>query len=206
MIILSTTYHNNIIYDVKEGFLERFGRNALWWLTLILVLTACWVLETVVNVAQRSWLPSDADCFRELEKDSTIRKRFEQAAAMDSTTCSKADPAEATIYSSHQRTAEEDRQREGEVQEMLNRPRHSRGASGAELEFEPTLRRRQHSEPEARGHECKFSFAVEGGADAREEDSNNDAGGKEKLPKRSSDVQELFRRGFGSVRRSMDIV
>ena len=206
MIILSTTYHSNVIYDVKEGFLERFGRNALWWLTLILVLTACWVLETVVNVAQRSWLPSDADCFRELEKDSTIRKRFEQAAAMDSTTCSKADPAEANRYPPFQRTAEEDRQREGEVQEMLNRPRHSRGASGAELEFEPTLKRRQHSEPEAKGQESKVSFAVEGEADARDEDSNNDAGGKEKLPKRSIDVQELFRRGFGSVRRSMDIV
>ena len=206
MIILSTTYHTNVIYDVKEGFLERFGRNALWWLTLILVLTACWVLETAVNVAQRSWLPSDADCFRELEKDSNIRKRFEQAAAMDSTTCCKADPAEANRDSPYQRRAEEDRQREGEVQEILNRPRHSRGTSGAEHEVKPTLRRRQHSEPEAKGQECKVSFAVEGEADARDDDYNNDAGGNGKLPRRSVDIQELFRRGFGSVRRSMDVI
>ena len=206
MIILSTIYHNNFIYDVKEGFLERFGRNALWWLTLILVLTACWVLETAVNVAQRSWLPSDADCFRELEKDSTIRKRFEQAAAMDFTTFCKTDPAESNKDSLCPRTAEEDRQRESEIQEMLNRPRHSGDASGAEHEFKPTLRRRQHSEPEAKGQECKVSFAVEGEADARDEDGNNDAGAKEQLPRSSVDVQELFRRGFGSVRRSMDIV
>lgn len=54
MIILSTTYHNNVIYDVKEGFLERFGRNGLWWLTLILVLAVCWVLEIAVKAAQCS--------------------------------------------------------------------------------------------------------------------------------------------------------
>ncbi len=157
MLILSTTYHNNVIYDVKEGLLERFGRNALWWLTLILVLAACWILEIGVKAAQCSWLPSDADCFRELEKDPIIKKRFEQAAAMDTTMSSKADPAEASGGFPNQRTVEEDRQREREVQEMLDRPRGLGGASGAEHEGETigTLRKRQHSEPEVKTQESK---------------------------------------------------
>ena len=208
MTILSSTYHNNVIYDVREGFLERFGRNALWWLTLILVVAACWVLEIGVKAAQCSWLPSDADCFRELEKDPAIKRRFEQAAAIDSTTTGPIDPAEASGGLPSQRTAEEDRQREGEVQEMLDRPRHSRGASGAEHDVETvgTLRKRQHSEPEVKAQEHKVSFAVEAKEDARGEDGDDDANGKEKPRRRSADVQELLRRGFGSVRRSLDIV
>ena len=208
MIILSTTYHNNVIYDVKEGFLERFGSNPLWWLTLILVLAACWVLEIGVKAAQCSWLPSDADCFRELEKDSAIKRRFEQAAAMDSANTGIFDPAEAIGGLPSQRTAEEDRQREGEVQEMLDRPRHSSGASGAGhgVEIVGTPRKRQHSEPEVHPQEHKVSFAVEAKEDARDEGDDDDANGKEKPPRRSTDVQELLRRGFGSVRRSLDIV
>lgn len=190
LIILSTTYHNNIIYDVKEGFLERFGRNVLWWLTLILVLAACWVLEIGVKAAQCSWLPSDADCFRELEKDLAIKKRFEEAASMESTHSRGVHHADASGGLPRQRTAEEDRQREGEVQEMLDRPRHSRDTSGAEPEVETvrTLRRRQHSEPEVKAQEYKVSFAVEAKEDARDEDGDDDANGKDKLPRRSADV------------------
>lgn len=204
MIILSSTYQNNVIYDVREGFLERFGRDTLWWLTLILVLAACWILEIGVKAAQRSWFPSDADCFRELEKDPAIKKRFEQAALMDFTTSSKVDPVEANAHLHNRRMVEE-----GEVQEMLDRPRHSRDPSGAEHDIKNlgSLRRRQHSEPEVKAQEYKVSFAVETREDdARDEDDNDDANGKAKRPRRSTDVQELLRRGFGSVRRSLDIV
>lgn len=207
MIILSITYHNNVIYDVKEGFLDRFGRNALWWLTLVLVLAACWVLEIGVKAAQRSWLPKDTDCFRELEKDPAIKKRFEQAATLGSLASREGDLANARGGLPSQRTAEEDRQRESEVQEMLDRPRHSRDASGAEhgIEIAGTLRKRQHSEPEVKVQEYKVSFAAEAKEDARDEDEDA-ANGKDKSMRRSGDVQELLRRGFGSVRRSLDMV
>ena len=207
MIILSTTYHNNVIYDVKEGLLERFGRNALWWLTLVLVLAACWVLEIGVKAAQCSWFPSDADCFRELEKDPAIKKRFEKSAAIDSTMSSKVDPADTSGGLPRQRTAVEDRQREREVQEMLDRPRHSGGTSGAERGAETfgTLRKRQPSEPEFKAQEHKISFAAEAKEEARSEEGEDDANGKEK-PRKSADVQELLKRGFGSVRRSLDFV
>ena len=207
MIILSTTYHNNVIYDVKEGFLERFGRNALWWLTLILILVACWVLEFGVKAAQRSWFPNDADCFRELEKDPAIKKRFEQAAAIETNSSSKIDPAEADEHLLR-RTREDVHKREGEVQGRVDRPRNSRDASRAEHEINivSTLRRRQHSEPEVKAQEHKVSFAVETKEDAMEEIENDDDNGKERPRRRSADVQELLRRGFGSVRRSLDIV
>ena len=93
---------------------------------------------------------------------------------------------------------------------MLDRPRHSRGTSGANHEFEHaasgTVRQRKHSESEGKAHENKVSFVV----DTREEEvfddcDESDVNGKMK-PKRSTDVQELLRRGFGSVRRSLDVV
>ena len=215
-IILTTTYSNNVIYDVKDGFLDRFGRNPLWWLTLILIVAACWALEIGVKVVKRAWMPSEADVFRELQKDPLIRKRFEQAACMG--TASPVDLSngrsglgEADVPLKPIRTAEEDRQREGEVQAMLDRPRHSRGTSGANHEFEHTasgtVRQRKHSESEGKAHENKVSFVV----DMREEEvfddyDESDANGKMKPKRRSTDVQELLRRGFGSVRRSLDVV
>ena len=215
-IILTTTYSNNVIYDVKDGFLDRFGRNPLWWLTLILIVAACWALEIGVKVVKRAWMPSEADVFRELQKDPLIRKRFEQAAFMGTTSpvdlsSGRSGLVEADVPLKPIRTAEEDRQREGEVQAMLDRPRHSRSASGANHGFEHaasgTVRQRKHSESESKAHENKVSFVV----NTREEEvfddcDESDANGKMKPKRRSTDVQELLRRGFGSVRRSLDVV
>ena len=168
-IILSSTYSNNVVYNVKDGFFDRFGKNPLWWLTLILVVTACWAIEIGVKTVKASWFPSDADVFRELEKDPVIRKRFNEAAASGS--AATVIPRDA--FNSQRmrtglhtvRTASEDQQREQEVQEMLDRPRHSRVISGSshevEIDTHTALRRRQPSESEAKsaqGH--KVSFAV----------------------------------------------
>ena len=218
-IILSSTYTNNIIYDVKDGFFSRFGRNPLWWLTLLLIVAACWVLEIGIKVLQRAYFPTEADIFRELQKDPLIRKRFEQAAAGITpslpTSGENSETDTTTLLLKPIRTAEEDRQREGEVQAILDeRPRHSRAASGAENDVDAagTVRQRKHS----LGGEGvpKVSFAVD--VDAREvvdaqgddDDSDgSDANGKKKATRRrSADVHELLKRGFGSVRRSLDLV
>lgn len=215
-IILTTNYSNNVIYNVKDGFLNRFGRNPLWWLTLILIVAACWALEIGVKVVKQAWMPSEADVFRELQKDPLIRKRFEQAACMGTASpvdlsSGRSGLGEADVPLKPIRTAEEDRQREGEVQAMLDRPRHSRATSGANHEFERaasgTVRQRKHSESGGKAHENKVSFVV----DTREEDvsddsDESDANGKKKPKRRSTDVQDLLRRGFGSVRRSLDVV
>ena len=210
-VILSVTYHNNDTYNVKDGVLDRFGRNALWWLTLIVIVVACWTLEVGIKAAKHAWMPSDADLFRELQKDSAIVKRFEQAANVGLVAhASYGDGPEESNYALQPvRTAEEERQREGEIQEMLDQPRYAARASDDYNDHERvTLRRRQHSEPEVKGHEPKVSFAVA----RREANSNDDDdddiddNGKEKPRRRSTDVQEMLRWGFGSVRRSFDIV
>lgn len=203
-IILSAIYKNNAIYDVKEGFLQRFGRNALWWLTLMLIVTSCWALEICVKTVKATWFPSDADCFRELEKDPAIRQRFEQAAGMierHTTGPIVSGPLE------HVRTAEEDMQREGEMQEILDRPRHMKRFSGiGEQEFEgiPRARRRQTSVSEGNPHDHRVSFPQDVRHDVSEDPDNEDTNGKNQK-RRSIDVQELLIRGFGNVRRSLDL-
>ncbi|KAL9640409.1 MAG: hypothetical protein Q9164_000291 [Protoblastenia rupestris] len=204
-IMLSAFYTDNVIYNVREGLLQRFGRNVLWWLTLTLILTACWALEIVVKVFKNIWLPSDADCFRELEKDVTIRQRFAQAASMNDVH----EHANKQVSGASQRvrTREEERQREGEVQEILDRPRHMRNPSGTdEREFpdKTTVRRRQASDGEGVLHEPKVSFAVDQRMMDENKDDDDDSNGKQK-PRRSVDVQELLRRGFGSVRQSLEM-
>ena len=56
-IILSSTYTNNVIYAVKEGFLYRFGQNVLWWLVLVLV--AAWWLR--LSRVRDKWSPTPSD-------------------------------------------------------------------------------------------------------------------------------------------------
>ena len=205
-ILLSAFYTDNVIYDVRHGFLYRFGRNPAWWLTLILIVSACWALEIGIKTMKCTWMPSDADCFRELEKDKAIRQRFAQAAGASESVPKK--NTEATSSVQRIRTLEEERQREGEIQEILDRPRHVRNASGND-EHVPqstaTVRRRQLSETEGISREPKDSFAVDQRS-LENNDSDDDGNGKQKPRRRSTDVQELLRRGFGSVRRSLDIV
>ena len=216
-IILSSTYTNNVIYNVKDGFFDRFGKNPLWWLTLILVVTACWAMEIGVKSLKWAWLPSDAEVFRELEKDPAIRKRFETAAANGSgadTRHGGPDDQEMPFSLNPMRTASEDKERENEVQEMLNQPRHSWVTSSAshevEIESPAALRRRQPSEPEVRSpQEHKVSFAVADrvvGDDDNDDNEDDDTNGKGKPRRRSTDVQESLKRRFGSIRRSLDIV
>lgn len=204
-LILSAVYVNNVIYDVRDGFLQRFGRNALWWLTLILIVTACWSLEIGIKTIKRCWFPDDVDVFSELEKDDAIRARFEQAAGMPSG-YKKAKMRPGDILH-HVRTASEDQERDLEVQAMLDRPRNSRRASGTDEHNGgiPTIRRRRHSsdfEDASHNYKVSVTWGPQHVDNADDEDSN----GKQKPKGKSTDVQEMLRRGFGSVRRSLDIV
>ena len=200
-IILSAVYGNNTIYDVKQGFLRRFGRNALWWLTLILVVTACWAFEIAVKSLRVAWAPSDTDIFQELEKDEAIRKRFQEAAAGEMPSTGFPDLSD---LERKQTLEEEEDRREAEIQELLDRPRIMDGRS----DEGPHLRKRERSgssqgmgksedielamldlkkDEDDRNGKCK----VEGGADTEKR-------------KKNADVHGLLRRGFGAVRKSLD--
>jgi phospholipid-translocating ATPase len=82
-IILGAIYHDDIIYDVKGGMLYRFGRSVLWWFTLVIIIAAVVVWELAVASLRAAWFPTDVDVFQELEHDLEIKKRFEEAAAME---------------------------------------------------------------------------------------------------------------------------
>lgn len=216
-VILASTYTNNVIYNVKDGFFDRFGRNPLWWLTLILIVIACWALEVGVKTMKASWFPSDADIFRQLEKDPAMKQRFEDAAASGLVANISYDDAadyEARGVLHPPRTVEEDRQRESEVQDMLDRPRNYRGLSGLSHEVQrdsvdAELRKRQHSDSgNMSPHEHKISSAMTENGVRKDNDGDEDGeDGHGKKPKRgSTDVHDLLKEGFGNVRRSLDMV
>ncbi|KAL8944703.1 MAG: hypothetical protein Q9216_000271 [Gyalolechia sp. 2 TL-2023] len=183
-LVLSTVYSSNVIYNVRDGFMDRFGRNLLWWLTLILILVGCCGLEVCVKALKVAFLPEDEDVFRELEKDDGAMKRLEQAAAIGLKDPAKDErpPGEGMTRI---RTREEEEQREGEVQELLNRPRVMPEQSG--------IRRRQLSTDVAQDIDVADVHTVE--------HMRDEGKGKEI----SSPIQEMLRKGFGQVRRSLEV-
>ncbi|KAI4260614.1 MAG: hypothetical protein LQ352_000176 [Teloschistes flavicans] len=189
-LVLSSVYSSNVIYNVRDGFLDRFGRNALWWLTLILIIVTCCGLEICVKALKVAFLPEDEDVFRELEKDKAARRRLEQAAAVGLK--NRADSESNDDEGVEQvRTREEEERREGEVRELLNRPRVMPEQSG--------VRRRQFSADLAQDIELVDVYKAGNAKDYCDDDN-----GKNK-EKEISPIQEMLRKGFGHVRRSLDV-
>jgi len=62
-LVLSMVYKNNVIYNVKGGFLRRFGRSPTWWLVLILVVSSCIILELAIASIQRAYWTTDVSSF-----------------------------------------------------------------------------------------------------------------------------------------------
>jgi phospholipid-translocating ATPase len=79
-IILSSVYSDNVIYFVRHGFLERFGRNVLWWLVVVLAVAAVLLFEIVVRTAKAAWKSTDVEVFQSLEKDADVRRRLEESS------------------------------------------------------------------------------------------------------------------------------
>ncbi len=213
-VILSGVYSDNVVYDVRGGLVQRFGRNGAWWLTLFLILAACWTFEIAVKSIKIACAPGDVDVFQELEKDDQVRKTFETAAraGMECNTMG----GEEMQPGEDERASEEQR-REEDVQELLERPRAVMGNDGKD----GAVRRRRFSESMSWDgeHEPETRHATAGTSedhqhergDNEEEDENSEKARKESFSsvtyrRRSTDIQELLRRGFGAVRRSFDAV
>ncbi|KAL8710067.1 MAG: hypothetical protein Q9220_005338 [cf. Caloplaca sp. 1 TL-2023] len=197
-LVLSSIYTSNVIYNVRDGFLDRFGRNVLWWLTLILIVVACFGLEIGVKALKVAFLPEDEDIFRELEKDAGAKKRLERAANIGL----KPELVDSPEGEDMQRTRthEEDKRRENEVQELLDRPRVMNAETG--------VRKRQVSADLSQDIELvgvhKMNAAnkkYDNDDDDDDDDSHDNGKGKDV----SSPIQEMLRRGFGHVRRSLDV-
>ncbi|KAG9545431.1 phospholipid-translocating P-type ATPase, partial [Aureobasidium melanogenum] len=121
MILLAAIYANNFTYNVKDSFFVRFGDNLLWWLTLLLIVVATMWFEFGAKSLKAAYFATDVDLFQMYERDLEIRKRFEEAAAMEL----QAGWHHGTKKSSFEKQREDEAQamRENEIQDLLNRPR-----------------------------------------------------------------------------------
>jgi phospholipid-translocating ATPase len=81
-IILSLLYKTpSQIYYVRATFLQGFGASLTWWLPLIVILATTLVFEFGVQALRASFLATDEDVFQALEKDPSVKRRFEEAAS-----------------------------------------------------------------------------------------------------------------------------
>ncbi|KAF2112977.1 hypothetical protein BDV96DRAFT_524270 [Lophiotrema nucula] len=125
-LILSTTYNpQSKVYYVRDTFLTSFGRSGTWWLSLILILTACTILELGVASLCSTFLTTDEDVFQSLEKDPLVKRRFEEAAAdelqqgWDRKTNKNRDQEMRVRKVVDDIQKKEEERREGEVREIL---------------------------------------------------------------------------------------
>jgi phospholipid-translocating ATPase len=150
-IILSSVYTDNVIYYVRHGFLERFGRNILWWLVVILAVAAVLLFEIVVRTAKAAFKPTDVEVFQMLEKDPDVRRRFEESSVGWLHQGRRRDGDEPFMgaeeaFGGNAAKTEQER-REKEVGELLARPRVMRvGKDGVE-EREETVAVDEHTIP-----------------------------------------------------------
>ena len=184
-IILSAVYKNNVIYNVKGGILERWGRNLLWWLTVLLIVIAVWAFEIGVKSARVAWRRTDVDTFQEMERDEVCWRKIQEAAngGMDGMEVEGGSPGDGEEKSKRLRTAEEEQRREGEVQELLDRPRVMRSMSGGVWPRFQSRAPRRHSGTDGREHETKHR--PNGAGEDGDGDDGNDTGNEHDEQKRN---------------------
>lgn len=216
-ILLSLFYGSNEVYAVLRGFLNRFGRNNSWWASLVLIVVAVWAFELAIRCLKSRVMETDVEIFQQLEKDKSVRERLDEHARMRTSLPKNGGPSrrpsewvEETrrINRASDPSGSNQLQREGEVQELLNRPRIMFAERAANAGS--GMRRRQHSESEERSGNTTLSEAnhrPEAAADDDERDKGHVAPSPKESPlsARRLDVHEMLRRGFGSVRRSLDV-
>ena len=181
-IFLSLVYPLNVVYNVKHGLLDRFGKNLLWWTTLLLTIGAVSMFEVVIRLGRMMLFPTDVDTFQEYEQDREVRKRFEEAASE----LLQQGWNRGTKRSSMElaREAAVQAEREAQVQALLDRPR----TNMREIDSDLGVRRR-HS---AHGEDGMTALPIN--------DANENI-----APRKSVDVADVFSKGFGKVRQEPDL-
>lgn len=118
------------LYAIKDGFIKFFGRDLLWWVVLLLTLTSVTLLEIGVSSVRKSFWPTETDIFQELQKDKVIRERFEETLRVEA-------EGGGEVQMGKEKTSM-DARREGEIQELLDRPRYmAEGLTDAEVMRSP---------------------------------------------------------------------
>ncbi|KAI9840762.1 MAG: hypothetical protein M1837_001336 [Sclerophora amabilis] len=191
-VILSLSYKDNTIYHVKGGLLNRFGDNALWWLVLILIVASCVIFEVGVTSLRSALFPTDVDIFQEYEKDLPIRKRFEEAASSEL----------QKGWDRGNKKPSTEQSREKDVQILLDRPRimeegnitATDGHRGGRGDDSSTRihRRSRRSSTDDQPRSTMSGGTYDEAISPRSLDASTG--------RRSADIQEMLRKGFGSIR------
>lgn len=190
-LILSCVYAFNPVYNVNHAFLDRFGRNLLWWITLLLTISVVCLVELFIKTVEAALWPSDVDVFQGFEQDRDVRKRFEEAAA----DLLQQGWDRGTKKSSLEiaRDAAEQDEREAQVEELLKKPR------------EMARERRPKIDREESRVSIKTGSSI--APHQKQADSSSHEMSEVQRPHRKSiDIGELFSKGFGAVRRSQELL
>lgn len=219
-IILASTYKNTSIYYVKDGLWDakRFGRNALWWLTLIMILACVVVFEIGVKTARAAFWTTDVDRFQELEKDPAIKTRFEDAATLELAQgwerFGKEGEAVPERKKKKKRFSSSKKGRKWDWFGLVERDDDESDVEEAELEVVSSLtaqeanrirKMRTVEEEERREGEVRDLLRnrpdeLEGQEGSEREQVDLEQGRKK--PRASLEIQEMLARGFGGVKRS----
>jgi phospholipid-translocating ATPase len=173
------------VYFVPGNFLQHTGHNLLFWTVLLLSVFSVLLFEFTVSTLRALFFPTDVDIFQEYEQDLDIRKRFEEAAASEL----QQGWDHGTKKSSFElaREAEELAEldaRERQVRELLARPRVMDKPVAQEQELDGYT-----STSATASHNGSVPLAPEAAAVAPD--------GR----RGSVEIQELFSKGFGTVRK-----
>jgi len=154
-LLLSALYNPHApIYHVRDAFIRGFGTNALWWLTLVLILACVIVFELGVASLRAVFFTQDVDVFRALEKDEGVRRRFEEAAKGEMPWSAAKAKEQGKGWGEEREEGKgeglakvtmveevaEERRREGEVVEMLGRRPDLREQGRRSTDVEEALR------------------------------------------------------------------
>ncbi|RHZ65214.1 aminophospholipid-translocating P4-type ATPase DNF3 [Aspergillus thermomutatus] len=182
-LILSRQYNvksGDGIYHVRGNFILHSGHDLAFWAVLFLTVVAVVVFEVSVSAIRANLFPTDVDIFQEYEQDLEIRKRFEEAAASELQ--QGWDHGKKKSSFELTREAAEMEAREKQVQELLARPRVMTKTGSSQVETqEIDLSELNGSSRDVSGH-------------ATEDEGTS-------MPRRSVEIQELFSKGFGAIRK-----
>lgn len=107
------------LYPVYQDFTDHYGRTFSWWLVLFLTLATLMLFELGVSSVRKTFWPTDTDVFQELQKDPIIRARFEETVRKEL----EGGAGEVVMGREGEKNTSQDLLREGEIQELLDRPR-----------------------------------------------------------------------------------
>jgi phospholipid-translocating ATPase len=107
---------NILPYPIKNNFVHGYGADLEWWLAIFVTLASFIVFEFAVSSVRKTWWPTDTDTFQVLQKDPIIKKRFEETARNE-------EEGKVSVETAMETRTSAEAQREGEIQELLDRPR-----------------------------------------------------------------------------------